>query len=349
MTSPSRSARSSRGSRASASPRMGDSEEDLKRKERQQRAKDAEEEERSLLASHLREVDQRLLQNSLRKEADRLKRNADAWDPTPKVRPMYGDVDIARSAKIPGPGAHSPRFAAIESFGTKFSRSHFDKSQHYDRDQLFGRAGETKGAADTPGPASYQSLDSPRGNVTHHSKKGKTFGLPKELVGDAPVPDAHDMSRMVRHLKDLPAPDAYSPRNPAEKNKAFYMRPSNALSPLEVEMLECGTKPGPGAYDPLLPAGRTTNIGGTGALVSEIDKIVKQSAEVPGPGRYRDFTQLRGTGAPKFGKGETKSFIEQVMADSVKKPGPGGSLFVQPTFKEEQMRRKHLVAMAYGS
>jgi hypothetical protein len=57
------------------------------------------------------------------------------------LRTQYGDTAIAVAAKIPGPGAHSPRFAAIESFGTTFSRSAFEKNQKFDRDRLFGRAG----------------------------------------------------------------------------------------------------------------------------------------------------------------------------------------------------------------
>jgi hypothetical protein len=211
---------------------------------------------------------------------------------------------------------------------------------------------ETRGAADQPGPADHQhplaSLESPRGKGTFHSQPGKSFGLPKELVGDKPVPDAHDMSRMVRHLKDLPAPGAYSPRNAAEKNKGFYIRPSKTLTPLEIEMLEAGSKPGPGAYSPPLPAGRSTMIGGTGQLKSELDKVAALSAQVPGPGQYPAHSQLRATGAPKFGKGEVKTFIEQVMADSGKTPGPGGTLFVQPTFKEEQERRKYMQSIMHG-
>jgi len=82
------SARASRKQGRTSSSVAGESDEDKKRKERQRRAKDAEEEEKSQLAQHLREVDRRLLQDSLRKEAERRKRCADAWDPTPKVRPM---------------------------------------------------------------------------------------------------------------------------------------------------------------------------------------------------------------------------------------------------------------------
>ena len=302
--------------------------ENARRKERQQRAKDAEENEKNALALHLAEVDQRLLVNQLRKEAERQKRQADAWDPTPKVRPMYGDADIRRSTAVPGPGAHSPRLAAVEqSFGTTFAASQFRVGQEFDRGAGSPDRWKLKGAADQPGPASY-TLQSPRGG--DHNKPGRSFGLPPELQaswqGETPVPDAHDMNRMVRHLRDLPAPDAYSPRNSKqgpEPNKAFRMQvrsephclypsappplqlctsppqrllsispwlitsltssrtqPSKTLTPLEVEMKEAGAKPGPGQYEPSLPAGRSTMIGGSGELTSEIDRIMKQSAYV---------------------------------------------------------------------
>lgn len=299
------------------------------------------------------QVDQRLLVQSLRKEADRQKRNLDAWDPTPKVRPMYGDADIKRSTAVPGPGAHSPRLAAVEqSFGTTFAASQFRVGQEFDRGAGSPDRWKLKGAADQPGPASY-TLQSPRGG--DHNKPGRSFGLPPELQaswqGDTPVPDAHDMNRMVRHLRDLPAPDAYSPRNSKQgplPNKAFRMQPSKTLTPLEVEMKEAGAKPGPGQYEPSLPAGRSTMIGGSGELTSEIDRIMKASAHVPGPGKYTHYSQLRGTGAPKFGKGSVPSFIEQVMKDSKKCPGPGGSLFVTPTFKEELERRKYMSSIVKG-
>ena len=70
--------------------------------------------------------------------------------------------------------------------------------------------------------------------------------------------------------------------------------------------------------------------------------------QVPGPGNYAHYSQLRGKGAPKFGTGTVPSFIEQVMNDSKKKPGPGGSLFVTPTFKEEQERRKYMKSIVGG-
>ena len=113
-----------------------------------------------------------------------------------------------------------------------------------------------------PGPASYTP------SLQKSGVAGSTFGLPpelRELPGRHRVPpDAHDMAKMVSHLRDLPAPDAYTPGNPTAKNKGFRIVNSTAPTMLEQAIREAGQVPGPGTYDlgGALSSGRSSVLGG---------------------------------------------------------------------------------------
>ena len=146
---------------------------------------------------------------------------------------------------------------------------------------------------------------------------GSTFGLPPELRGAKDVPSAHDMSKMVEHLRDLPAPDAYSPRDPMAKNKGFRMVPSKALSTLEQVMQDAAKVPGPGRYesDGWLSSGRST-VMGSGQVMSELDVTMERSKQVPGPGAYAAYSQLRSKGSPRFGTAGGLSMIEAIQQDA---------------------------------
>jgi hypothetical protein len=132
------------------------------------------------------------------------------------------------------------------------------------------------------------------------------------------VPSAHDMSKMVDHLRDLPAPDAYSPRNPTEKNKGFRMVPSKALSNLDMVMQKATKVPGPGAYDlsASLSSGRSTVIANGGQVKSELDEIQARARHVPGPGAYPHVSQLRSRGSPRFSSAGGLSLIEAIQVEA---------------------------------
>ena len=176
------------------------------------------------------------------------KRLKDAFDPTPMPRKMYDDLGLAQAAEVPGPGSYSPRLRGKDSSGCTFGAAPFvsnadgQATVHYDRDAGSPDAWRVKTAASQPGPASYTPQSPSRHNL------GSTFGLSPKLRGEKQVPSAHDMSKMVAHLRDLPAPDAYSPRE-LEHNKGFRMVPSKAKTMLEHVEEEGRKVPGPGTYD----------------------------------------------------------------------------------------------------
>lgn len=109
----------------------------------------------------------------------------------------------------------------------------------------------TESAPFIPGPQAYDK-EGPRGRARRvQGEHGKTFALPPEILASRgysskeAVPDAHDMAKMVAHLRDLPAPDAYTPGNPTAKNKGFRIVPSKAPSTLDAVIIEAGKVPGP--------------------------------------------------------------------------------------------------------
>ena len=119
------------------------------------------------------------------------------------------------------------------------------------------------------------------------------------------VPSAHDMTKMVEHLRDLPAPDAYTPRDPIMKNKGFRMVPSNAKSSLDHAMQAAAKVPGPGHYDLSLSlsSGRSASLGGGGLVKSELDVVMNRAKELPGPGAYAHHTTMRSKGLAALLKG----------------------------------------------
>lgn len=272
--------------------------------------------EREALQKHLDEQEAKRRQNLLYKEARERKRLADKIDLTPQRREMYNDKVCADAAKIPGPGMYSPRLTARDG-GKTFGASPFGSanSSAADRDAGSLDSYRVKVASQMPGPASY----SPRGLAA--GVGGTTFGLSAELRHGKVAPDAHDMSKMVAHLRDLPAPGAYSPRNPMEKNKGFRMVPSNARSMVEQTIANASKVPGPGTYElEGSLSSRSTIMGGGGSIKSDLDMVMSRASEIPGPGRYESASQLRSKGSPRFSKGGSLSFIESVQVDARVRP-----------------------------
>ena len=178
---------------------------------------------------------------------------------------------------------------------------------------------------------------------------GSTFGLPPTLRGSKPVPSAHDMGKMVAHLRDLPGPGAHSPRNPMEKNKGFRMVPSKALTNLEMVIRDAGEVPGPGRYDldGALASGRSASLGGGGLVKSDLEQQMERAKELPGPGAYSHASQLRAKGSPRFSKAGGLSLIETIQAESRTKPGPG-TYHPTPTFAEELAKRRYMKTYLNG-
>lgn len=313
------------------------------RREKQRVAMEA---ERDALVKHLQQQDHRLQMMDLQKHAAREKRLADAFNPRPARRKMYDDVMLAMAAQIPGPGEYTPRLRDKDSVGKTFGAQPFvsqsgtsaGTSQVYDRDAGSPDAWKVKTAAMQPGPASY-SPERPRAAC------GSTFGLPpelRELKGRNKMPpDAHDINRMVKHLRDLPAPDAYSPRDPMEKNKGFRIVPSKALSTLEQVIQQAEKVPGPGTYDlsGALSAGRSSVLGGGGEIKSELEVAMERARQVPGPGAYQHASELRSVGSPRFSSAGGLSLIETIQVEARTKPGPG-TYNPTLTFDQEKQKRK---------
>ena len=117
---------------------------EARRKANRVRAEAAMEKEKEELQQHLQEVDQRLHAASQHKQALREKRLADEFDPTPAVRKMFIDTQLAVAAQVPGPGAYSARehtthisksaHALRDDFGTTFAVAPFSPKQRHARD-----------------------------------------------------------------------------------------------------------------------------------------------------------------------------------------------------------------------
>ena len=276
--------------------------------------------EREALLKSLDKQDERLRLRALDKVAAAQKRLANTFDPRPARREMYDDRTLQMAAQVPGPGEYTPRLRDKDkdmgkTFGVPPSASVSGASSigehRYVRDAGSPDAWKVKTAAMQPGPASYSPLR-PKGSC------GSTFGLPPELRGSKEVPSAHDISKMVDHLRELPAPDAYSPRNPMEKNKGFRMVPSKALSSLEQVMQASAKVPGPGRYesDAALSAGRSTVMGAGGTMKSELDITMERAKQLPGPGAYAAYSQLRSKGSPRFSSAGGLSLIEAIQVEA---------------------------------
>lgn len=199
----------------------------------------------------------------------------------------------------------------------------------------------------SPGPAVY----SPARHDFQSGAAGPTFGPPRRRRGGSKVPpSAHDISRMISHLAQLPAPDAYGvPADPAEKHKGFRIRPSKAPSPLEYAVSQAAKVPGPGAYDvagkPGGEHGRTTKFA-SGSGRSELERAIARAKELPGPGAHEVLSTLRTRGA-RLDVGGGVSLIEQIEAQSRHTPGPG-AYHRGPTFAEELAATRYMRAVARG-
>lgn len=303
-----------------------------------------EEEHRMTIEKHLQEQDNRLRLANLQKAVDKEKRLVDAFDPTPARREMYDDKVLAMKATIPGPGEYTPRLRSKDSSGKTFSAIPFDQSMSNvgssldglesqrlaaePRDLVSPASWRIKDATTQPSPASYNPLRSPRYGAT-----GTTFGLPPELLDGKTVRSAHPdgMARMTQHLRAFPAPNAYSPRhetanktvadrNGMERNLAFRMVPSKAPSTLEQVMTASAKVPGPGTYEDQsfsqLSPGRSNTLHGSGIIKTDLQIQMERAEQLPGPGAYQHFSQLRFTGAPRFGTNETPSLIEAIQKEA---------------------------------
>ena len=321
---------------------------EAERKLKRERAEAANVAARELLLKHIQAQDARLRQSMLEKKAAAQKRLADAFDPTPARRKMYDDHALAIAAQVPGPGTYTPRLRQKDSSGKTFGPPHILGADgtmsvaSFDRDAGSVDAYRVKIAAEQPGPASY-SPSVPRGGL------GTTFGMPPKLRGVKEVPSAHDMTKMVEHLRDLPAPDAYTPRDPIMKNKGFRMVPSNAKSSLDHAMQAAAKVPGPGHYDLSLSlsSGRSASLGGGGLVKSELDVVMNRAKELPGPGAYAHHTTMRSKGSPRFSKAGGLSLIEAIQAEARSKPGPG-TYYPTTTFEEDLAERRYMRAAIRG-
>ena len=304
------------------------------------------EEERRTLLKHLELQDGRLKQRTMMKQAAREKRIAEAFDPTPVRRKMYDDQMLEVAAQVPGPGTYVPGFGdKKESIGKTFGPApglsttssviEINGTPGYDMSNT--ETWKLLQASRQPGPSTYSPLR-PR-----HAA-GTTFGLPPEQLkgGKESIPSAHDMGKMVSHLKGLPGPGAHSPRLP-EKSRGFHMRPSKALSTLEKAMEASAKIPGPGTYDldEGLAAGHSYSLAGrtsTRAVVrvrrpsfrkdgdteffagraggTTADQAMEISRHVPGPGAYKHYSQLKMYGSPAWGQNAQPSLIETIQRES---------------------------------
>lgn len=301
--------------------------------------------ERDALLVHLKEQDDRLNKTKLHKQALEQKRLADAFDPKPARRTMYDDKMCAQAAEVPGPAEYNPRLTMKDSEGGKtfssvpfasFSTTGSQVSTLPDRDAGSLDAYRVKVASQMPGPASYSpTLGAKRGTG------GSAFGPPPERQSGKPVPSAHDVGWMVAHLKDLPAPDAYSPRR-APSALGFRMGPPPSGTVSVASSTRAGVVPGPGTYDLSkgLSPGRATLIRGSGKVKSELDIAMDLAKDLPGPGAYDHKTQMRSKGSPRFSKAGGNSMIEAIMEAEKKKPGPD-AYFPTPTFANEQQMRQY--------
>lgn len=279
------------------------------------------------------------------------KRQADAFDPTPARRKMWDDRGLELASQVPGPGEYTPRLSNKDS-ATKTFGSGVGSSIIWGSRTGSPQNWSIKDAKQTPGPASYspQLTAQPQ-----RSTRSSTFGLPPHLSHGRVAPSAHDATTMVAHLRALPAPDAYSPRDPMAKHKGFRIKPSTARSKLEDVMLSAARIPGPGTYEhvPTLKGFNSTYLKGRstgiheGDIKSDMELGMERARTVPGPGAYEHFGQLRSVGAPKFGTGPQGGLIEAIQKSAATRPGPD-AYHPSPTFAQEQQMRRYRKAIVEG-
>lgn len=340
--------------------------------------------ERDELSRHLAQVDARLHKQRMETEATEQKRRTRVFQEAQKEPPrrkMYDDKELANKALVPGPGTYTPKLShqvykgyAGGTGGKTFGAgNNYKPTTKYNKFQGSSDYYMEKLAASQPSAASYsprmESSGLGQGRTSHPS--GTSFGLPPHLMETyrhAEVPSAHDMERMVNHLRDNPGPGQHSPRDP-QRNLAFRMvdpgsgrafahaqaasarGTSSAASDSAVSAappLDKGT-PGPGTYEQPLgvtstqATGRATSLYGQCAAMNQLERAMALSKTVPGPGRYESASTMRAKGAPRFSPGKEFDFITMVMNDARQKPGPGAH-GLTPTFADELEHERYLKA-----
>ena len=356
--------------------------------QRVEAAKKQQEEELAALMQEVAAKERRMAERALNKQALKTKRQADAWDPTPTPRPMADDHRLKMSARDPGPGAHSPRSECFRcaytqthttsdllsllltcinpsptshstDFGTTFARSQFSPRAKYDKGAGSPDRWALNAAKDRPGPPTYNVKIKSRSNgfvPSGTAPTGTTFGLDPSLGRGKPK-DAHDIMQTVEYLRDLPAPDMYSPDilEPI-KVPCVKIMPTKELSTLERAMANSALVPGPGAYEEQEQLNKTTSskmvppskkaVGQT-----ELDKVMHWAAQLPGPGAHDHKTTLRSTGSPRiknnYNTTKGSSMIEAIQAEAKLKPGPG-AYHRTLTFAQELERDRYLRKVVKG-
>lgn len=207
-----------------------------------------EEADRDELERHLASVDARLEKQKMAAAAQERKRRTRIFEDArrePPGRPMYDDKMLQLRAQVPGPGTYSPRLRN-DTVGKTFGAQQFDAAVTYDKMAGTLDSYMEKTSLTQPGPASYEQKGASGIGQARAEHFGTTFGLSPKLMAKYPlaeVPSAHDMSRMVSHLRDLPGPK-YSPSDPQPASKGFRMMlPSEAARSPRYER---PSAPGPG-------------------------------------------------------------------------------------------------------
>jgi hypothetical protein len=330
------------------------------RAERLRREKAAKiEAERDELEQHLASVDERLKLQKMAAEAKEIKRMVKVFQMAqrePPRRKMYDDKELAEKATIPGPGTYTPRLTNLNDghaifSGKTFGAAKYDPAIKYDKMKGTQDSYMEKMAPFQPGPGSY----SPRSKNTGLGKiraipVETSFGLPPRLMEKYPhaeVPSAHDMGRMVAHLRDMPGPGAHTPREP-RRSLGFWMGPPSRRTIVPID----GGPPGPGTYESPIgvlsdqASGPSATLCGLIPAMSQLEMAIVHGKTVPGPGRYDVPSTMRSKGSPRFSPGMAdNSFIASVMNDAKTKPGPGAHS-PTPTFADELAHVRNMRAAA---
>ena len=317
---------------------------------------------REQLERHIQTVDKRMEDRKMLAAAAERRRQMEAFAMArkePPRRKMYDDKELTLKAQLPGPGAYNASVTCVNrSTGKTFSPRPYDPRTSYDKyagtqDDLQQRRAAQEPSAVTYSP-NRECIGSGSPRIRCHG--GVSLGLTPKLMETYPrdkVPAAHDIAWMVRHLSDLPAPDAYEV-NDVRRSLGFrMMRPksSSVTSP----RASSDKTPGPGTYE--LPAlgvssqqatGRQASITGLGFNCTELDRAVTLAKTRPGPGQYESVRPpLRGT--PRFVPDKREqSFIAQVMAQAGHGPGPG-TYALTPTVNKELQAARRLAWLASTS
>ena len=167
------------------------------------------EEERRTLLKHLELQDGRLKQRTMMKQAAREKRIAEAFDPTPVRRKMYDDQMLEVAAQVPGPGTCVPGLWRQEGVDRQDVRSGAGTLETSSVIEINGTPGYDMSNTET-----WKLLQASRQPgldvlaVAPAARGRHDLGLPPEQLkgGKESIPSAHDMGKMVSHLKGLPGP-----------------------------------------------------------------------------------------------------------------------------------------------